>query len=94
KYTPADGRVTLQCRQRGRWVIIEVIDTGVGIPAQDLSHIFERFQQVDSSDSRKKGGTGLGLAICRKILNQHGGRIWAQSQLSEGSTFHVLLPVR
>ncbi|MEO0768068.1 MAG: ATP-binding protein [Cyanobacteria bacterium J06649_4] len=73
---------------------ITVQDQGRGIPPEQVESIFERFQQVDASDSRKKGGTGLGLAICRKILNQHGGRIWAQSQLSEGSTFHVLLPVR
>jgi two-component system, OmpR family, sensor histidine kinase VicK len=54
--------------------------------------IFERFQQVDSSDSRKKGGTGLGLAICRKIIEQHGGKIWAESALGQGSLFSFTLP--
>ncbi|HAJ63608.1 MAG TPA: hybrid sensor histidine kinase/response regulator, partial [Cyanobacteria bacterium UBA8543] len=54
---------------------------------------FGRFQQVDSSDSREKGGTGLGLAICRSIIAQHGGQIWVQSVLGEGSTFCFTLPV-
>jgi two-component system, OmpR family, sensor histidine kinase VicK len=57
-----------------------------------LASIFERFQQVDSSDSRKKGGTGLGLTICRKIIEQHGGKIWVDSTLGVGSTFSFTLP--
>ncbi len=72
---------------------IRVIDQGRGIPPDRLESIFERFQQVDASDARKKGGTGLGLAICRKILKQHNGSIWAESAVGEGSTFHVRLPV-
>jgi signal transduction histidine kinase len=75
-------------------VLIAVRDQGRGIPADKLESIFERFQQVDASDSRDKGGTGLGLAICRTIVQQHGGRIWAESVLGEGSTFYVSLPVR
>jgi signal transduction histidine kinase len=58
-----------------------------------LETIFERFQQVDASDSREKGGTGLGLAICRSIVQQHGGRVWAESELGRGSTFYVQLPL-
>ncbi len=73
---------------------ITVQDQGRGIPADRLEAIFERFQQVDASDSRKKGGTGLGLAICRKIIQQHKGQIWADSSLPQGSTFHIRLPVR
>jgi signal transduction histidine kinase len=73
---------------------IKVSDQGRGIPADQLETIFERFQQVDASDSRKKGGTGLGLAICRKIIHQHNGQIWAESALQQGSTFHILLPLR
>ncbi len=72
--------------------IFQVRDEGQGIPADHLERIFERFQQVDSSDSRKKGGTGLGLTICRKIIEQHGGRIWAESTLGHGSTFSFTLP--
>lgn len=73
---------------------ITVQDQGRGIPPDQLETIFERFQQVDASDSRKKGGTGLGLAICRQLLEQHNGRIWAESLLHKGSTFHILLPAQ
>jgi PAS domain S-box-containing protein len=71
---------------------IQVKDQGRGIPTEKLHLIFERFQQVDASDARKKSGTGLGLAICRQIVQQHGGRIWAESELGQGSTFHITLP--
>jgi len=74
--------------------IIEVQDHGRGIPADKLQQIFERFKQVDASDSRVMGGTGLGLAICRSIVSQHGGHIWATSMLGEGSVFHFTLPTR
>lgn len=74
-------------------VVFRVRDEGQGIPADQLERIFERFQQVDSSDSRKKGGTGLGLAICRKIIEQHNGKIWAESHPGCGSTFTFTLPV-
>ncbi|MBD2355198.1 PAS domain S-box protein [Tolypothrix sp. FACHB-123] len=73
-------------------VVFRVRDEGQGIPADQLERIFERFQQVDSSDSRKKGGTGLGLTICRKIIEQHNGRIWAESTPGCGSTFAFTLP--
>ncbi|MEG3935507.1 PAS domain S-box protein [Microcoleus sp. T3_B1] len=75
------------------YVLISVRDEGRGIPTNKLETIFERFQQVDASDSRKKGGTGLGLAICRSIVQQHGGNIWAESILDEGSCFHFTLPL-
>ncbi len=74
-------------------IVIAVKDQGRGIPADKLEMVFERFQQVDGSDSRQKGGTGLGLAICRSIVQQHGGRIWVESVLGEGSTFFLSLPV-
>ncbi|MBW4494925.1 MAG: PAS domain S-box protein [Oscillatoria princeps RMCB-10] len=74
-------------------LLIAVADQGRGIPAEKLDTIFERFQQVDSSDSRAFGGTGLGLAICRSIVHQHGGRIWAESTLGQGSTFCFTLPL-
>jgi PAS domain S-box-containing protein len=73
-------------------LLFRVEDQGRGIPADKLESIFERFHQVDASDSRKKGGTGLGLAICRSIIQQHGGRIWVKSTLGEGSTFYFTLP--
>ncbi len=73
-------------------VLFEVKDRGRGIPPDKLETIFGRFQQVDASDSRQKGGTGLGLAICRTIVQQHGGRIWAESVVSEGSSFYFTVP--
>ncbi|PSR18597.1 hypothetical protein C8255_06665 [filamentous cyanobacterium CCP3] len=73
---------------------VAVQDQGRGIPADRLEIIFERFQQVDVSDSRQRGGTGLGLAICKQIVEQHGGKIWAESQLGEGSTFYFTLPLK
>jgi two-component system, OmpR family, sensor histidine kinase VicK len=73
-------------------VVFRVRDEGQGIPSDQLERIFERFQQVDSSDSRKKGGTGLGLTICRKIIEQHNGRIWAESNPGCGSIFAFTLP--
>ncbi|RUT04314.1 hypothetical protein DSM106972_045420 [Dulcicalothrix desertica PCC 7102] len=74
-------------------ILFKVQDQGRGIPADKLESIFERFQQVDASDSRQKGGTGLGLAICRSILQHHGGQIWASSTLGVGSTFFFTLPL-
>ena len=72
---------------------IQVQDSGRGIPADKLESIFERFQQVDASDSRTKGGTGLGLAICRHIVEGHDGHIWVESTLEKGSIFYVNLPL-
>lgn len=74
------------------YVLLSVQDQGRGIPADKLETIFGRFQQVDASDSRQKGGTGLGLAICKSIVQQHGGQIWVESQLNQGSTFYFTLP--
>jgi signal transduction histidine kinase len=75
-------------------VTLSVIDQGRGIPADKLEAIFGRFQQVDAADSHQKGGSGLGLAICRTIVLQHSGRIWAERNPVQGSTFRVFLPYR
>lgn len=75
------------------FVLFTVKDQGRGIPDSKIESIFERFHQVDATDSRKKGGTGLGLAICRSIVQQHGGRIWAESTLGEGSCFYFTVPI-
>ncbi|MDX2239448.1 MAG: PAS domain S-box protein [Leptolyngbyaceae cyanobacterium bins.302] len=74
-------------------ILVTVTDHGRGIPANKLDSIFERFQQVDSSDSRNHEGTGLGLAICRSIVQQHDGQIWVESRLGAGSTFSFTLPL-
>jgi signal transduction histidine kinase len=73
---------------------LSVSDTGPGIPAEECDRIFEKFRQVDSSNTRAKGGTGLGLAIAREIVEMHGGRMWVESAIGQGSTFRMELPVR
>ncbi len=93
KFSSGGSRVRLAARKLGSEVRFQVSDDGRGIPPDRLEAIFERFGQVDASDSRQKGGTGLGLTICRNIVQLHGGRIWAESVLGEGSTFYVVLPV-
>ncbi|MDZ7964700.1 MAG: response regulator [Nostoc sp. DedSLP03] len=93
KFSSAGSTVWLGAQQQGNEVLLTVKDTGRGIPTDKLESIFERFQQVDSSDSRNHDGTGLGLAICKSIMQQHSGRIWAESALGEGSTFYVTLPL-
>ena len=92
KFSENQDRVAVTSQLKGNNILFSVKDRGRGIPADKLDTIFERFQQVDATDSRKKGGTGLGLAICRHIVEQHGGRIWAESTYGEGSTFFFELP--
>ena len=92
KFTEPGGRVKLKASIKGSYCQISVQDTGRGIPEDKLESIFERFQQVDASDSRSKGGTGLGLAICRHIVEGHKGKIWVESVLGKGSVFYVNLP--
>ncbi|MGB3768366.1 MAG: ATP-binding protein, partial [Phormidesmis sp.] len=82
----------LSATQRAQTILICVEDSGPGIPADKLDIVFERFQQVDSKESRRLGGTGLGLAICKQIVQQHGGKIWVESKLGKGSTFSFTLP--
>ncbi len=93
KFSSASGLVLLAGERRSDGFVFRVVDRGRGVPADKLDTIFERFQQVDASDAREKGGAGLGLAICRTIVLQHGGRIWVESALGQGSTFYVSLPV-
>lgn len=94
KFSQPGGAVALHAEVRGEEeVVVSVTDRGRGIPPKMLETIFERFAQVDASDSREKGGTGLGLSIARSIVNQHGGRIWAESEPGQGSTFSFALPL-
>ena len=93
KYTPAGSRVILRAAQQGSEVVVTVRDNGPGIPTDDLPHIFERFYRVEKGRSREKGGTGLGLSIVKHIVQLHGGRVWAESELGRGTTFFFTLPV-
>lgn len=93
KFSPAGSQVTITAEVGGGEVRVSVADRGRGIPADRLARVFERFEQVDASDSREKGGTGLGLAITRSIVDRHDGRMEVESVLGEGSTFTVVLPL-
>ncbi len=92
KFTPEGGTITARLWVAGESVILEVADTGIGIPEDKLPHIFERFYQVDGSMKRRYGGTGLGLALVNEIVRAHGGTVDVESVLGEGSTFRVTLP--
>ena len=93
KFTPAGGTVTVRVWQEGEQVALEVSDTGIGIPSDQLERIFERFYQVDGSTRRQYGGLGLGLALVKQITESYGGRVTVQSQVGEESTFTVWLPI-
>ncbi len=93
KFTPAGGRVTVRLRPGAEKVILEVSDTGIGIAADKLEHIFDRFYQVDGSITRHYGGMGLGLALVKEIVEAHGGQIEVASQVNVGTTFTITLPV-
>lgn len=93
KYTPAKGMIGLQVERTGENAVISVRDTGIGIPGEHLTHIFERFYRVDKARNRAIRGTGIGLSIAQWIAQQHGGTVSVQSQPDKGSTFLVELPL-
>ncbi len=93
QYTAAGGGVEVSAAREEQMVAITVSDTGVGIPQAEQGRIFERFYRVDAARSREAGGTGLGLSIARHIVDAHGGRIWVESAVGEGSRFHFTVPV-
>lgn len=97
KFTPAGGRVTVVSRPIAgdlvKEVEISVSDTGAGIAKEDFSKLFTKFGQLDGSLTRRPGGTGLGLAICKELIEKHGGRIWAESEVGKGSKFIFVLPI-
>jgi signal transduction histidine kinase/CheY-like chemotaxis protein len=92
RYTE-QGSVTVSVCRQGEDVLFAVMDTGVGIAPQNIPRIFEEFQQTDSSTRRRQGGAGLGLAVSQRFVELHGGRIWVESQVGQGSTFYFRLPV-
>lgn len=93
KYTPAGGAISLAARPVGPVCQIDVSDTGIGIPAKDLPHLFERFYRVDKGRSREMGGTGLGLAIVKHLVQAQGGEVSVQSEVGRGSIFSFTLPL-
>jgi len=94
KYSPMGGAVRVTIERRGSEAVIEVADSGIGIPADQQEHLFERFFRARNAPISGFGGLGLGLYICRDIVQRHGGRIWVESELEHGSTFHVALPMQ
>jgi len=94
KYSPGGGRVEVETGREGRYVTISVRDEGIGIPAEELPRIFERFSRVERDEATGISGTGLGLAIVKHLVELHGGKITAQSEPGRGSTFTVYLPIR
>lgn len=91
KYTPSGDIVIDVSGDEGK-VIISVADTGLGIPAEDQSHLFQKFYRVDNTDTREIGGTGLGLYLCRRLAETIGGRLWVESEYKKGSTFYLEVP--
>ncbi|MCA1669031.1 MAG: HAMP domain-containing protein [Thermomicrobia bacterium] len=92
RHTPPDGTVAVTARAVADRVQVDVVDTGEGIPATDLPHVFERFYRGEKSRSRETGGAGLGLAIARGFVEAHGGRIWVESEAGRGTRFSFILP--
>lgn len=93
KYSPTGGTVSVRCRQRGSQLAIEVIDQGLGIPQDQIGNLFKKFERVRTAEHMAVPGTGLGLYICRLIVEGHGGQMWVESKLGEGSTFGMVLPL-
>lgn len=94
KYSPEGGVVTLGGRREGNELILWVKDQGIGIPADELDKIFDRFYRAKEIERRSIAGTGLGLALVREVVKEHGGRVWAESTWGQGSTFFVALPIQ
>jgi PAS domain S-box-containing protein len=93
KYSPDGGMVTLSTRSEGGFALISVTDTGLGIPPDEIGHVFERFRRVRSGAAQSIPGTGLGLTIVKQIVEMHGGKIWVESAVGHGSAFHFTIPL-
>ena len=93
KYSPDGGTVTVSSRVEGAFVLVSVTDTGIGIPADEIGHVFERFRRVRSGAAQSIPGTGLGLTIVKQIVEMHGGKIWVESAIGHGSSFHFTIPL-
>jgi signal transduction histidine kinase len=93
KYTPAGGHVTIRARPEGEQLVFEVEDSGIGIPAEDMPRLFEKFYRGRQREARAQHGTGLGLAIVHSIAESHGGKVWVDSEVGKGSRFYLQIPL-
>jgi len=93
KYTQEGGNVTIRVASTPDTLTFEVCDTGIGIPADDMPRLFEKFHRGSQREARAQHGTGLGLAIVHSIAERHGGRVWVESQPGKGSTFFLQIPL-
>ena len=93
QYTPPGGHIRVSATRQHDEIMINVADTGIGIPLADQERIFERFYRVDAARSREAGGTGLGLSIAKHIVEAHGGRLWVESAVGHGSRFSFSIPL-
>jgi signal transduction histidine kinase len=91
-HSPAGGQILVRVEPAEAGIRVQVKDQGPGISPEQLPYVFERFYRVDKARNRKEGGMGLGLAIARSFVEAHGGRIWVESTLGEGSSFYFILP--
>jgi signal transduction histidine kinase len=93
KFSPEGSEVSVQCESTEWELILSVKDKGIGISHQEVDNIFDQFYQASSGLSQKRSGIGLGLAICKRLIDAHGGHIWVESELGQGSTFTFTLPL-
>jgi len=94
KYSPEGGTITVEGRSLDGKIKISISDQGIGIPAEHLAKVFDRFHRVDNRDTRKAGGTGIGLYLVKHLVEAHGGEIWVESEVGKGSTFVFELPLK
>ncbi|MDX9804135.1 MAG: ATP-binding protein, partial [Dehalococcoidales bacterium] len=92
RHTPESGQILVSAKFEGQDILTSIADTGEGIDACDLPHIFERFYRAGDSRARCEGGTGLGLSIVKQMIEAHGGRVWAESHTGKGTVFSFSLP--
>ncbi|MDP3790943.1 MAG: HAMP domain-containing sensor histidine kinase [Candidatus Omnitrophota bacterium] len=94
KYTPRNGKIDIMVWNKGSSILIEIIDTGIGIPKNELPRVFEEFYRASNAKETEKDGTGLGLSIAKQVIEMHDGKIWAESEEGKGSKFSIELPKR
>lgn len=92
KYTPSNGKIDIDATDKGNAVLLQIKDTGIGIPKGELPNIFEEFYRASNAKKVERNGTGLGLSIAKQIIERHNGKIWAESEQGKGSIFNIILP--